>query len=267
MSQPYDPPNASPPQPPYSDPNYYAPPPKKDNTGLVIGLCIGCGCLAVMMAACGILIALLLPAVQAAREAARRMQCVNMEKQIGIALHNYHDVYGSLPPAYTTDEDGKPLHSWRVLLLPFVECAPLYGQIRLDEPWDSNHNRQFHASMPFCYACPSSPEAGTTGLTCYQWIIGPDTISDGPNAVQFGDVTRGLSNVVAVVEVIPSTCWMEPTDIPESELAKGINHSRTEGIGSRHAGGINACILDGSVRFLANNTDLGDYCRIRAPKP
>ena len=81
-----------------------------------------------------VLIALLLPAVQSAREASPRTNCKNNLKQIGLALHNYHDAYGSFPPAWTTDADGRPLLSWRVLLLPFLDEAPLYEEFDLTEP-------------------------------------------------------------------------------------------------------------------------------------
>ena len=98
---------------------------------MVAGL-LGCG---------GILVALLLPAVSAAREAARRTQCMNHLKQVALALHNYHDVFQAFPPAYTVDEDGKPLHSWRTLILPYLEQAALYEQIDLSKPWDAPENR------------------------------------------------------------------------------------------------------------------------------
>src|SRR5262245_52541441 len=81
----------------------------------------------------GLLVALLLPAFpRTAREAARRMQCGNHLKQIGLALQTYHDVYGSLPPAYIADASGKPLHSWRVLILPFLGERSLYEAYRFD---------------------------------------------------------------------------------------------------------------------------------------
>ena len=86
------------------------------------------------------MIALLLPAVQSAREAARRAQCSNNLKQIGLAFHNYHDSYGCLPPAYIPDGNGQPMHSWRVLILPFVEQSPLYDQYDFDEPWNGPNN-------------------------------------------------------------------------------------------------------------------------------
>ena len=97
-----------------------------------------------MMLACiGILVGLLLPAVQAAREAARRMQCSNNMKQIALAMHNYEAVYKAFPPAYTTDANGQPLHSWRTLLLPYMEQQALYSQIDLNKPWDDPVNLPF----------------------------------------------------------------------------------------------------------------------------
>jgi len=86
----------------------------------------------------------LLPAFYTAREAARRMTCSSMLKQITLAFHNYHDAHHSFPPAYTVDANCKPLHSWRVLILPYLEKNDLYSKIRLYEPWDSEYNSQFH---------------------------------------------------------------------------------------------------------------------------
>src|SRR5262245_61480384 len=90
----------------------------------------------------GILVALLLPAVQAAREAARRMQASNHLKQLSLAMQNYHDEYGVLPPAVVTDKNGKPLYSGRVLLLPFIEGQqnPIWMQFDKSQSWDSPAN-------------------------------------------------------------------------------------------------------------------------------
>jgi len=227
--------------------------PKKSNNALWIGLGIGCGCGIMLIPTIGILIALLLPAVQAAREAARRMQCVNHERQICLALHSYHDAYQSLPPAYTVDENGMPLHSWRVLLLPYLEQSVLYEQIRLGEPWDSDYNRQFYRQMPSCYSCLSSAGPSDLGLTCYQMVVGPNTISNGSNTTTLAKVTNGSSNVVWLVEVIPTTCWMAPVDVQESDLAvSGFSFSRESGVGSMHKDGINIGMLDGSVQLMPN---------------
>src|SRR5439155_8958659 len=97
---------------------------------VVIGI-VGC-----LLVCGGILVALLLPAVQAAREAARRMQSQNNLKQIGLALHNYHATYQTFPPAVVTDENGKPLYSGRVLLLPFMEQEALYNDFDRTQAWD-----------------------------------------------------------------------------------------------------------------------------------
>ena len=99
-------------------------------------------------------------AIPQAREAARKMQCSSYSKGILLAFHNYSDTHGALPPLYTVDDEGKPLHSWRVLILPFLDQQDLYNQIRLDEPWDSEYNKQFHDRMFYYYQCHSSPQKG-----------------------------------------------------------------------------------------------------------
>src|SRR6056297_1698819 len=101
-----------------------------------------------------ILVALLLPGVRTTRGTARRSACKNNLKQIGLALHNYHDTYGSLPPAYTVDEQGRKLHSWRTLILPFLEEQALYEQIDLSQPWDSPANAAAFETIPIVYRCP-----------------------------------------------------------------------------------------------------------------
>src|SRR5262245_14462685 len=97
----------------------------------LIGTLVVCG---------GILLALLLPALQAVRESSRRAQASNNMKEIMLALHNYHDTYGSFPPAVVTDANGKPLYSGRVLLLPFLEQNALHSSFDLTQPWDSPGN-------------------------------------------------------------------------------------------------------------------------------
>ncbi len=106
------------------------------------------------MAAAPTLIALLLPAVQQAREAARRTQADNHLKQIGLAMHNFHDVNNKLP-AQANYEGKKPLLSWRVHLLPYLGEAELYNEFHLDEPWDSPHNKKLIEKMPQVYKNPS----------------------------------------------------------------------------------------------------------------
>ena len=84
----------------------------------------------------GVVVALLLPAVQAVREAARRNQSTNNMKQLGLSMHIYHDLKKRFPPAAISDKNGKPLLSWRVAILPYLDENELYKQFHLDEPWD-----------------------------------------------------------------------------------------------------------------------------------
>jgi hypothetical protein len=103
----------------------------------------------------------LLPAAMngSGQGAARRMVCSNNLKQLGLALHNYHQTYGCFPPAYVADEDGRPMHhSWRVLVLPFLEQQQLYDQYRFDEPWDGPNNRKLAENVISIFHCPEDGE-------------------------------------------------------------------------------------------------------------
>jgi prepilin-type processing-associated H-X9-DG protein len=202
-------------------------------TGLVMG------CLSLLMIP--VMIALLLPAVQAAREAARRSQCVNNMKQIGLAMHNYLSTYDRFPPAASVDANGKPLLSWRVAILPYIEEQGLYSQFKLDEPWDSPNNIKLLSQMPKTYICPSEPPTGTT-TTHYEAIAGPGTIFEGPEGVPINAITDGTSNTILVVEATNPVEWSKPDDVDVNEI--------TTALGSKHPGGANALFADGSVHFL-----------------
>ncbi len=199
----------------------------------------------------GMGIGLLLPAVQSAREAARRMQCTNNMSQIAFGLHTYVDSMRGLPPLYTVDANGKPLHSWRVLLLPYLEENTLYQSIRLDEPWDSEWNRQFHNVTPVFYRCPSNEEA-----CCYSAVVG-GALKPAEKAGQkmvggFETITDGWSNTIFAVEVREPFCWMDPTaDVTLEDLEQGIN--RGGHVGSNHPDVANIGLLDGSVRSMPDS--------------
>ena len=102
------------------------------------------------------LIALLIPATRSARPAARRSQCANNLKQIALALHNYEQAHKALPPAYTVDAEGRPLHSWRTLILPYMEQEPLYRTIDLSKPWDDPANAKALETVVPVYRCPEA---------------------------------------------------------------------------------------------------------------
>src|SRR4051794_6427956 len=119
-----------------------------------------------------LLVALLLPATRSAREPARRSQCVNNLKMIALALRNYEQQYKALPPAYSVDAGGRPLHSWRTLILPYLEQARLYNTIDLAKPWDDPANARAMETIPTVYLCPSA--VGPSGTTTYLANVSPD---------------------------------------------------------------------------------------------
>lgn len=187
-------------------------------------------------------VALVLPAIQSARAAAWRAQCRNNLRQIGLALHNYHDTYGSFPPAYLPDEYGRPAHSWRVLLLPFLDRPDLYDRYDFNEPWNGPNNSRLSGEMPEVFACPADANSGE-GVTSYVVIVGPGTMFDGAHATKMRDVADGLSNTIAVIEANGAqTVWLEPSDLASDEIDFLVS--------SGHRPGTNVLLGDAAVRFL-----------------
>jgi prepilin-type processing-associated H-X9-DG protein len=182
-----------------------------------------------------------------AREAAQRAQCTNQLKQLGLAMHNFHSNRNTFPPAYTTGKDGKPLLSWRVQLLPFLDAKALYDEFHLDEPWDSPHNKALITRMPSVYACPSArPSLRSAGKTTYLTPRGPATMFPGAEAIKIQDITDGTSNTIMVVDASDDAAviWTKPDDWDVAPEFKA------EGLFGHHTGGTTFLFGDGSVRFL-----------------
>jgi hypothetical protein len=199
-------------------------------------------------AAIGVSVGLLLPAVQAARSAAQRMSSSNNQKQIMLSFHNYESAFRSLPNrVWKTDKDeDKPLLSWRVAILPFLEQQQLYEQFHLDEPWDSPHNIKLLDKMPAIYKNPRVP--AQPGHTTYVMPYGEGTIGSEEGPVGFRNITDGTSNTIAVVEVnaehaVPWTC-PEDIDIDEIDLRTAFPPD-----------GSNVGIWDGSIKFITSSID------------
>jgi hypothetical protein len=134
-------------------------------------------------------------------------------------MHGYHEQHGRLPPAVVYGEDGKPLLSWRVLLLPFIEQKELYERFHLNEPWDSPHNLGLLAEMPRVfrpYDGSSSPEPNTT---FYQVFVGKGTAFEDGALVRLEDIGRrgGTSNTFLIVEAGQAVPWTKPEDIRYAE--------------------------------------------------
>lgn len=209
----------------------------------------GLGLLGLLTAGC--LLSMLLPRAGSYPGSTRRSQCRNNLKMIGLGLQTYADVYGRFPPAYIADAEGRPMHSWRVLILPYIEHKPLHKLYDFNEPWDGPHNRLLAKNIPPCYQCPSDPALPGTANTSYVAITGPQTLWAGDTAAEFEDINDGTSNTLAVVEIAGSGInWMEPRDLPFSALNLGVNAPQGGGISSTHPGEANVVFCDGSTRIV-----------------
>lgn len=272
--------------------------------------------LLVVIAIIGVLIALLLPAVQQAREAARRSQCQNQLKQLGLALHNYHDTYRSLPYGYITSvpagtDPGVSGLGWLRAILPYIEQGNLYDR------WD--YTKTYHHSttnllliretIP-AYLCPSdSPTKTWNNVPNYNYACNLGTTdryrTDPLNGVQyfqapfesfgkihrFASITDGLSHTMLLAEVrqgqidgdLRGLTWYgyhtgfnthyAPNSLSPDQLASGFcKNTAMEPMGmpcvsgshifsarSRHPGGIQTVLGDGSVRFIPETINIDTW--------
>lgn len=131
-----------------------------------------------------------------------------------MAMHSYGTEHGRLPPAVVYGADGRPLHSWRVLLLPYLDENELFKQFRLDEPWDSPHNIKLLDKMPSVYAPPS----GKAGLvppyhTVFHVFVGKGAAFEGKEGLRWEDFTDGPANTFLIVEAGEPVPWTKPEDI------------------------------------------------------
>ena len=200
----------------------------------------------------GILALIFLPAVVPVTEAARRIKCTSNMKQLALAMHNYATANHCFPPAYVADRNGKPLYSWRALLLPFIDGDTVAKRFHYDEPWDSAANRKLWKDSPKLFQCTSAKHVADDCTTDYVMVVGPHTLSDGPHSRKFGDITDGFSNTIMLVEVADSGInWAEPKDLEFDKMDFKINGQKPC-VGSHHGGGANVALCDASVRFLSD---------------
>ena len=186
--------------------------------------------------------------VKAATHDARRRETKNRMKQFGLAMHNFHGDYGGFPPSASYSADGKPLLSWRVFLLPYLEESDLYEQFHLDEPWDSEHNKALIEKMPEVLKSPLTPTE--PGMTVFQVATGEGLVFDGETGKGISDITDGTSNTILVVETTAEAAvpWTKPDDLevdpknPKAGLVEGRD-------------GFWTTFCDGSARMIPSNLD------------
>jgi len=179
-------------------------------------------------------------AVQKVRNSAGRMSSVNNLKQLALAMFNYESVNGHFPAAAVYDKSGKPLLSWRVLVLPYIEQDALYKEFHLDEPWDSDHNKKLLDKMPPLFG-GTDETARKNNETHYQTFVGKGAIFDGKKGKKIADITDGLSNTIMVVEAKKAVPWTKPDDV-SFDAGKLVPK-----LGGLFDGIFNAAMADGSV--------------------
>jgi hypothetical protein len=181
-------------------------------------------------------------------------QSIDNMKHIALSFHNLHDIYKALPTPANYDQDGKPLLSWRVHVLPYVEEGKLYREFRRDEPWDGPHNKKLIARMPAVYRRPLA--AANTTSTPYLLPIGEKTVFQPGKKTTLGDIRDGTAKTIGVVEVDPEheVIWTKPDDweVDWKDPTKGL----TGGPGNSFVAGF----MDGSVRAIAETINK-DYLR------
>jgi hypothetical protein len=180
--------------------------------------------------------------------ARNRRKVKNCLSQIGIAMHAHNDAYQRLPANAIYDKNGKPLLSWRVAILPFIEQVPLYKQFKLDEPWDSEHNKKLLARMPSIYA-PVGVKDAPPNSTYYQLFTGNGTPFVGMAAPRIpASFPDGTSNTILAVEASKAVPWTKPEDIV-------YDPKKPPKLGAMFPDRFAALMVDGRVEFIKKSLD------------
>ncbi len=230
--------------------------------------------LLVVLAIIAILLGLLLPAVQAVRESARRMQCQNNLRQIGIALHNYHAAFRKFPPGGIEVRPewprGKQL-AWSAFVLPFLEQTAAYARVDFNYAFDHPVNEEAAATPIETYLCPSTPRYSPLqrglGASDYGGIYGERIVSTNnpprgvmihDRAIRFRDITDGTARTLTVSEDadFPDGQWINARNLFDQAFSINRAPKFENDIRSMHPQGANGLFADGSIEFMNENIDL-----------
>ncbi len=198
------------------------------------------------------------PPIESIQAANARRQSMDNLKEIGLGMHNYYFANKHFPLPASHGPDGKPLLSWRVHILPYIEQSALFQQFHLDEPWDSPHNRTLIDKMPSVYRLSiSTTEPGRTN---YLLPVGNGAAFDADKTTQFKDIRDGTSNTLMVVAVDDqhAVVWTKPDDWPfePKDPAKGLGRFFNDGF--------TVAFCDGSARWCAWPQTPKEMARLRA---
>jgi hypothetical protein len=182
------------------------------------------------------------------RDVAARLQSSNNLRYMALAMLEYHDRQGALPTSAAYDREGRPLLSWRVLVLPYLEEETLYSEFRLDEPWDSPHNLRLLVRIPKVYVHPVGRKTAL-GYTHYQVFVGKGAAFEGRRGLHIpADFPDGAGNTILIVEAAEAVPWTKPADLcyePDEPLPP---------LGGLLPHLFNVALGDASVRSLGHGT-------------
>ncbi|MBC8357076.1 MAG: DUF1559 domain-containing protein [Planctomycetes bacterium] len=197
----------------------------------------------------------LFPAIGAARTMVHKRSCESNLTQIGIALRAYEAAHGTLPPAYIPDDTGKPMHSWRVLILPYLNEQGLYARYDFNEAWDGPNNIGLTSHMPGVYGCPADPDARQLGETSYMVITGTETFFPDAEPTSINRAKDDLTTSILVVETqVTGVTWLNPRDLKADRMQYVVNGGFGQEMGSHHVEGAHVLLADGTVLFLDDVT-------------
>jgi hypothetical protein len=232
----------------------------------------GCFYATLLVVACAMMTCCL-PTFQISLYRSRRVECLNNLKNISLACHNYLDTHGSFPPAYIADKSGKPMHSWRVLILPYLEEQRLFDQYDFNEPWDGPNNRKLISKVPYSYRCPGHRYVSNDKSPSYFAVVGPSTAWPGESAMKPVDFPDGMSNTVLLIEDNrPQVAWTEPIDLSMDEALELVTSSEArfphghlhESFFSVYSSGSNAVFADASGQYFDSRISKQTWARMLA---
>ena len=201
-----------------------------------------------------VLLGLLLPTHRSASEASRRMQCLSKLRQVGLAILIYEAQYHEFPPAYTVDENGKRLHSWRTLILPYIGRNDLYSKIDLSKAWDDPVHDAVRREKVSIFQCPTNDPLVPVGNTTYMVVVDANSCFRPGKSIALKDIIDRESETLLVCEadVTQSVPLMSPQDLDLNTVLAFSKNSKTA-----HPGGRQIVFVDGSGRFcsIANAPD------------
>ncbi len=197
-----------------------------------------------------IVAAVVMPAVEASREAARRTQSLNNMKWLGLAMYNFLAAKRHFPAEAIRDSNSKPLLSWRVAILPYLDQAPLYKEFHLDEPWDSEHNKALIAKMPGEFRDPHEDASSTNAS--YFMPSGNGMFGGNAEGWKIMDIRDGTVRTIMLVEAKRDIPWTKPEDIEiDADASKPLPELGGHFVPDYFA----ATFADGSVRTLSKSMD------------